>query len=80
MSEYFDALCAPELKLRPLDDAQKRRVKRDWADFKSNAGARNSALRLLPQAVVNEMRAHPAGAFALRIYEEQRHRVGSKVA
>jgi glutathione S-transferase len=29
------------------------------------------------QAAVNEMRAHPAGAFALRIYEEQRHRFGA---
>jgi glutathione S-transferase len=29
------------------------------------------------QGAVNEMRAHPAGAFALRIYEEQRHRFGS---
>jgi glutathione S-transferase len=33
------------------------------------------------QAVVTEMRAHPAGAFALRIYEEQRSRFGdAKVA
>ncbi len=29
------------------------------------------------QAAVNEMRAHPAGAFALRIYEEQRNRFGA---
>jgi glutathione S-transferase len=29
------------------------------------------------QAAVNEMRAHPAGALALRIYEEQRHRFGT---
>ena len=28
------------------------------------------------QAVVTEMRAHPAGAFALRIYQEQRYRRG----
>jgi glutathione S-transferase len=27
------------------------------------------------QAVVTEMRAHPAGAFALRIYQEQRYRL-----
>lgn len=29
------------------------------------------------QAAVNEMRAHPAGAFALRIYEERRNRFGT---
>jgi glutathione S-transferase len=29
------------------------------------------------QALITEMRGHAAGAFALRIYEEQRHRVGS---
>jgi glutathione S-transferase len=29
------------------------------------------------QAVVQEMRSHPAGAFALRIYNEQRHRLGA---
>jgi hypothetical protein len=27
------------------------------------------------QAVVTEMRARPAGAFALRIYQEQRYRL-----
>jgi glutathione S-transferase len=32
------------------------------------------------QAAVNEMRCHPAGAFALRIYQEQRNRVGSEAA
>jgi glutathione S-transferase len=31
------------------------------------------------QVVVTEMRSHPAGAFALRIYEEQRYRVDDKV-
>jgi glutathione S-transferase len=29
------------------------------------------------QAAVTELRAHPAGGFALRIYEEQRHRFGA---
>jgi glutathione S-transferase len=29
------------------------------------------------QAVVNEMRAHPAGAFAMRIYAEERNRFGN---
>jgi glutathione S-transferase len=29
------------------------------------------------QAAVTEMRRHPAGAFALRIYQEQRHRFGA---
>jgi glutathione S-transferase len=29
------------------------------------------------QVVIREMRAHPAGAFALRIYEEQRQRFGA---
>jgi glutathione S-transferase len=29
------------------------------------------------QAVVTEMRGHPAGAFALRIYQEQRYRLGA---
>jgi hypothetical protein len=32
------------------------------------------------QAVVNEMRAHQAGAFALRIYQEQRYLLGSEAA
>ena len=32
------------------------------------------------QKVVTEMRARPAGAFALRIYEEQRHAAGARVA
>ena len=32
------------------------------------------------QEVVSEMRSRPAGAFALRIYEEHRQRVGAKVA
>jgi hypothetical protein len=31
------------------------------------------------QALVTEMRSHSAGAFALRIYEEQRYRFGDKV-
>ncbi len=29
------------------------------------------------QTVVTEMRSHPAGAFALRIYDEQRYRLGA---
>ena len=32
------------------------------------------------QQVVTEMRSHPAGAFALRIYDEQRHVAGARVA
>jgi glutathione S-transferase len=32
------------------------------------------------QAVVNEMRVRPAGAFALRIYEEQRNQFPAKIA
>ena len=32
------------------------------------------------QEAITEMRAHPAGTFALRIYEEQRHRAAVKVA
>jgi glutathione S-transferase len=32
------------------------------------------------QSAVNEMRGRPAGAYALRIYEEQRNRVGSQAA
>lgn len=32
------------------------------------------------QAAVTEMRARPAGAFALRIYQEERNRVGGKLA
>jgi glutathione S-transferase len=29
------------------------------------------------QALITDMRGHPAGAFALRIYQEERHRSGS---
>lgn len=32
------------------------------------------------QAAINEMRSHPAGAFALRIYGEQRQRINTHVA
>jgi len=190
MSEYFDARCAPDLKLWPEDEAQKRQVERDWTDFNQTlalATARFAYYHLLPirdqmirplsqgapdferksvqvgypvfagllrtllwltakhaqqsleqvratfkavedrlatgkrflvgdrltlsdiafadaaapvvlprayggpipsfsemppavQNVVTEMRSRPAGAFALRIYEEQRHRVSAKVA
>jgi glutathione S-transferase len=190
ISEYCDARCAPDLKLWPEDEAQKRQVERDWTDFNQTlalATARFAYYHLLPlrdlmirplsqgapdferktvefaypvfagllrtllwltakqaqesleqvrttfkavedrlatgkrflvgdrltlsdiafadaaapvvlprayggpipsfvempaavQEVVNEMRARPAGAFALRIYDEQRHRDGAKVA
>jgi glutathione S-transferase len=51
MSEYFDARCAPELKLWPQDEAQRRQVERDWTDFNQTlavATARFAYYHLLP--------------------------------
>jgi glutathione S-transferase len=51
MSEYFDARCAPDLKLWPEDEVHRGQVERDWTDFNHTlafATARFAYYHLLP--------------------------------
>lgn len=51
MSEYFDARCAPSLRLWPQQESEKQQVEKDWTQFNQTlaiASARFAYYHLLP--------------------------------